>query len=73
MKLGTLRYSEPKIRNSACSTTNDTARLIIKTANCDLRMGRISTRSTTMPNKATPKTTKGAATSSGTLKMVVNT
>jgi hypothetical protein len=72
MKLGTLRYSEPKLRNSTCSTTRAMARLIISTANCDLRMGRISTRSTTMPNSATPNTTRGVATTKGMLKTVVS-
>ena len=41
MNAGTLRYSEPKVRNSACSTTSATASVIISTASCDLRIGRI--------------------------------
>ena len=42
---GTLRYSEPKVRNSACSTASETASVIISTASCELRIGRTETRS----------------------------
>ena len=67
---GTLRYSEPKVRNSACSTTSATASVIISTASCECRIGRISTRSTTMPNTATNAIDSSAAGSSGTFSVV---
>ena len=65
MKAGTLRYSEPKVRNSACSTTSATASVIISTASCEWRIGRISTRSTKTPNTATSAIASSAAGSSG--------
>ena len=71
IKAGTLRYSEPKVRNSTCSITSATASVIINIANCDLRIGRISTRSTRMPNSATRAIASKAAGSSGSFRCVV--
>ena len=73
MNAGTLRYSEPKVRKSACSTTSATASVIISTASCDLRIGRMKTRSMTTPNTATSAIESSAAGSSGSFRCEVST
>ncbi len=72
-KEGTLRYSEPKMMNSACSTASETASVIISTASCDWRSGRTRNRSITTPKRATTSTAIGAARNSGTLSSEVRT
>ena len=73
MNAGTLRYSDPKVKNKACSTTNAVASEIINTPNCEARSGRMRIFSTNTPKTATMTIDNRAATHKGRPASVVST